>query len=182
MPIPISILNDVQQLLYYFYECIKIYFRKFDICNFNIISNTILKSFPFGAWQETHLDYDVYHWNDISSNIISIGIISLCNDTKFCINHSATSHFKEHQTTANFHLTNRTSRVTCLSLRQGEFLLFRSEVAHFGASQSYENYRIHCVLQSPLSKTVLTHDNTFFFIPDQITPKKTNPKPLKKRK
>ena len=116
-----------------------------------------------------------------SPNIIYIGIISLCDDTLFGFNLSATQHFKQYKTTANFPLVNRTSQTRCLTLRRGEFLLFRSEVAHFGASQQNENYRVHCVLQSPFSNDKVSHGNTYFFIPDEI-PEEDEELPITKKR
>lgn len=114
--------------------------------NMEIDNVVILRSYPYGSHQETHLDMNVYQWGLPFHKTPFFGIVALQRKTRLAINWSATNHFRNHDATTGYDIPLYHANVEEVKLEAGQGVLVKVEVAHFGVGYNHLNFRIHFTL------------------------------------
>tara|TARA_R110002050_G_scaffold797_1_gene5653 strand:- start:703 stop:1494 length:792 start_codon:yes stop_codon:yes gene_type:complete len=119
--------------------------KTYDIARQNMVIGdvVILRSYPYGNHQETHLDMNVHQWGQEFNKSPLFGLLALQDNTSLCLNVDATEHFREHATTTGYDVPLYKARILELRINQGEGLLMKAECAHFGPGYKRLNFRIH---------------------------------------
>ncbi len=118
---------------------------------------TLLKSFPGGKRQQTHIDYSRYP-EDLQDCCYVI-IIPLTNSCKIHINRDATEYFYKNKTTKGFKKKLKNCKIETVHIKEGEILIFQNGLAHFGSDYDEMNVRLHLVFFPPDWTPSETHPN-----------------------
>lgn len=119
--------------------------KTYDIVKENMVIGdvVILRSYPYGNHQETHLDMNVHQWGQDFNKSPFFGLLALQDYTSLCLNVDATEYYRDNATTTGYDVPLYKARILELRINRGNGLLMKAECAHFGPGYKKLNFRVH---------------------------------------